>query len=212
MDGWIDGESIESVQSFKYLGAILTDEGSKKEVLSRIAQATTSFNKLQIIWKSNNVSIKTKIRLMRSLVVSVLLYACESWTLTAELERRIEAAEMRFYREILKIKYYDHISNKKVLELIKQKAGEQEPLLTTAKTRKLRWFGHVTRSGGLAKTFLQGTVNGTRRRGRQRKRWEDNIREWTGLTLYKAMRETEDRDGWKRIIKNVCEAPQRSFQ
>ena len=83
-------------------------------------------------------------------------------------------------RKILGISYRDHISNTEVKDRVAQLIGPYEDLLTTVKKRKLRWYGHVTRSSGLATTILQGTVKGGRR-GRQRKRWDDNIREWTGL-------------------------------
>ena len=115
------------------------------------------------------------------LVTSIFLYACESWTLTAELRRRIRAVEMRCYRKILRISYKDHVTNEKVRAKIQQAIRPHEDLLTIAKRRKLQWYGHVSRSSGLAKAILQGTVKGGRRQGRQRKRWKDNIREWTGL-------------------------------
>ena len=114
---------------------------------------------------------------MRSFVTSIFLFACESWTLAAELQRRIRAMEMRCYRKILRISYKDHVTNEEVLAKIQQAIGPHEDLLTIVKRRKLRWYGHVSRSSGLAKTILQGTVKGERRQGRQRKRWEDNIRE-----------------------------------
>ena len=118
---------------------------------------------------------------MRSLVISIFLYACESWTLTADLERRIQALETRCFRRLLGISYRDHVTNEEVKSRIRQASGPYEDLLTTVKKRKLKWYGHVSRSSGLAKTILQGTVQEGRRRGRQRKRWEDNIAEWTGL-------------------------------
>ena len=71
---------------------------------------------------------------------------------------------------------------------IQQAIGPHEDLLAIVKTRKVQWYGHVSRSLGLAKTILQGTVKGGRRQGRQRKRWEDNIREWTGLEFGKSQR------------------------
>ena len=92
---------------------------------------------------------------------------------------------MRCYRKILHISYKDHVTNEEVHAEIQQATGPHEDLLTTAKRRKLQWYGHVFRSSGLAKTILQGTVKGRRRQGRQRKRWEDNIREWTGLEFAK---------------------------
>ena len=206
----IDGQVLEAVKSFKYLGAIVSDEGSKKEVVSRIAQATTMFQKLEKIWKDKNISLKSKIKLMRTLAISVLLYACESWTLTSELEKKISATEMKFYRKILNINYQDHVTNIEVSRRITAAVGPQETLLNTVKRRKLMWFGHVTRSTGLSKIVLQGTVQGGRRRGRQRKRWEENIKEWTGMSLYEAMRMASDRNVWKQIIANCCVAPLRS--
>ena len=92
---------------------------------------------------------------------------------------------MRCYRRILRISYKDHVTNEEILAIIQQAIGPHphKGLLTIVKRHKLQWFGHVSRSSGLAKTTLQGTVKGGRRQGRQRKRWEDNIREWTGLII-----------------------------
>ena len=86
---------------------------------------------------------------------------------------------MRCFRRLLGISYRDHVTNEKVGNRIRQAIGPYEDLLTTVKKRKLRWYGHKTRSTGLAKMILQGTVQGGRRRGRQKKRWED-VTEWTG--------------------------------
>ena len=94
---------------------------------------------------------------MRSLVTSIFMYACESWTLTAELQRRIQAVEMRCYRKILRISYKDHVTNEEVRAKIQQAIGPHEDLLTVIKRRKLQWSGHVSRSSGLADTILQGT-------------------------------------------------------
>ena len=113
---------------------------------------------------------------MRSLVTSIFLCACEPWTLTAELQRRTQAMDMRWYRKILYISYKNHVTNEEVRAKIQQAIGPHEDLLTIVKRRKLQWYGHVSRSSGLAKTILQGTVKGGRRQGRQKKRWEDNIR------------------------------------
>ena len=100
------------------------------------------------------------LQLMRSLVTSIFLYACESWTLTAELQRRVQAMEMRCYRKVLHILYKDHVTNEEVRAKIQQAIGPHEDLLTIVKRRKLQWYGHVSRSSCMAKTILQGTVNG----------------------------------------------------
>ena len=98
-------------------------------------------------------------------ITSIFLYACESWTLTADLQRRIQALEMRCYRKILHISYKDHVTNEEIHVKIQQAVGPHEDILMIAKRRKLQWYGHVSRSSGLAKTILQGTVKGGRRQG-----------------------------------------------
>ena len=110
----ISDVKLDCVDSFKYLGAIVAGEGSKPEVLARSAQTTAALAKLNTIWNDKNIVLSSKIRLMRSLVISIFLYACESWTLTAELERRIRAMEMRCFRKLLGITYRDLISNEEV--------------------------------------------------------------------------------------------------
>ena len=106
---------------------------------------------------------------MHSLAMSIFLYACETWPITADMERRIQALEMRCFRKLLRISYRDHKTNEEVKARTGNAIGLYEDLLTSMKRRKLRWYGHVTRSSGLAKTVIQGTVQGGRRRGRQRK-------------------------------------------
>ena len=132
---------------------------------------------------------------MHSLVTSIFLYACESWTLTAEVKRRIQAMEMRCYCKILCISYKDHVSNEEARAKIQQAIRPHEDLLTTVKRCRLQWYGHVSRSSGLANTILQGTVKGGRSQGRQRmRRWEDNIRVWTGLEFGKSQRAVKNRE------------------
>ena len=89
----VNGQRLETVTSFKYLDSVITDEGSKPEILSRIAQTTAALTKLKPVWIDKSISLSSKIRLMRSLVTSIFLYACESWTLTAELQRRVQAMD-----------------------------------------------------------------------------------------------------------------------
>ena len=100
--------------------------------------------------------------LTRSLVISIFLYACESWTLTAELEKRTQTFESRCYRRLLNISYKDHATNEKFHRKVQAAIGEYDELLTLVKKRKLRWFGHVSRSSVLAKAILQGTAKGKR--------------------------------------------------
>ena len=101
----VKGQRLEEVENFKYLGAIISNEGSKPEILSRIAQTTAALSRLKIIWRDKNISLASKVKLMRTLISSTFLYACESWTLTAEIERRIQALDMRCYRRLLNISF-----------------------------------------------------------------------------------------------------------
>ena len=145
---------------------------------------------------------------MCSLVTSTFLYACESRTLTAELQRRIQAMEMRCYRKILHISYKDHVTNEEVRAKIQQAIGPHEDL-TIVKRRKLQRYGHFSRSSGLAKTILQGTVKGGRRQGGQRKRWKDNISERTGPDFDKSQRAVENREKWRKLVAKSSVVPQR---
>ena len=110
----VNGQKLQTVTSFKYLGSVITDEGSKPEILSRLAQRTTTLTWLKAVWNVWSIFLSSKIRLRRSHVTSIFLYACESWNLTAELQRRIQAMEMRCYRKILRTSYKDHVTNEEV--------------------------------------------------------------------------------------------------
>ena len=132
----VDNKKLETVRSFKYPGAIVSDEGSKPEVLSRIAQTTAAVTKLNVIWNNRNIAISSKVRLMRSLAMSIFLYACETWTRTADIERRIQALEMRCFRKLLGISYRDHITSEEVKARIRSAIGRYEDLLTSVKRRK----------------------------------------------------------------------------
>ena len=147
---------------------------------------------------------------MRSLSMSIFLCACETWTIAADIERRIQALEMRCFRKLLGISYRDHITNEEVKARIVNAIGPYEDLLNSVKRRKLKWYGHVTRSSGLAKTILLGTVQSGRRRGRQIKRWDDNIKEWTGLEWNIILRKAENHGEWRKLVVKSTVVPQRS--
>ena len=136
-------------------------------------------------------AVISKVKLMRTLILSTLLYACESGTLAAE------------------ISYKHHVKNEEVCNRIQNTIQMHDDLLTMVKKRKLRRYGHISRSSGMAKTILQGTVKGARRRERQKKRWEDNIKEWTEMGFEDSLRAAEDREGWKGIITTSSMVPRR---
>ena len=78
----VNGQKLEKVTSFKYLGSVITGEVSRPAILSRIAQTTAALTRLKSVWNDRNIFVSSKILLMRSLVTFIFLYACESWTLT----------------------------------------------------------------------------------------------------------------------------------
>ena len=116
----INGGKLKTVQSFKHLGAIVTDEGSMLEIRSRIAQTIAVLTKLKIIWEDKKIDLSSKIRLLRSLVMFIFLYFYETWTLTAEVERKIQTVEMRSFRRFLGISFKDHITNEGVRSRIRK--------------------------------------------------------------------------------------------
>ena len=97
-------------------------------------------------------------------------------------------------------------TNEEVYAKIQQAIRPHKDLLAIVKRHKLQWYGHISRSSDLAKTILQGTVKGERRQGRQRKRWEDSIKEWTGLEFAKFQRAVENRE---KLVAKSSVVPQR---
>ena len=157
----LNGEVLEEVQSFKYLGAIIAKDGcSDTEIKARLGAATAAMSRLKTIWKSNNIHLTTKMKLYKTLVLSILLYGCESWTLTAEMQRKLQAFENKSYRRMLNVTYLDRITNSAINEQIVANCGPQEPLITTIKTRILKWFGRTCQNEGLSKNILQGSIQG----------------------------------------------------
>ena len=114
--------------------------------------------------------------------------------LTAELQRRIQTMEMRCYRKILHISYKDHVTNEEVRAKLQRAIGSHEDLQTIVKRHKLQWYGHVSRSSGLAKTVLQGTVKGGRRQDGQ---------------FAKSQTAGENREKWRKLVTKSSEVPQR---
>ena len=103
--------------------------------------------------------------LYKSLVNSILLHGCETWILLADSEKRMQAFENKCMRKLLRISYLDRKTNNWVRSTINFLVGQQEPLLATAKRRKLSWFGHVTRHDSLSKTIPRGTLDAVVGRG-----------------------------------------------
>ena len=163
---------IEQVQHFNYLGSWITsDARCEKEIKRRITLAKTSFSNMKNIFRDHKLTISLKTRLLKCFVWSVLLYGCETWTLTTKTKQRIEAVEMWFYRRILHIPWTAHQTNEKVL----QKMNQKRNLLRCIEKRQLEFVGHVIRKEKIENLALSGRFPGKRARGSQRHTFTKNF-------------------------------------
>ena len=127
----INNDPLKVVDSFKYLGAIIDDKDSKAEILARTGQTIASLSRLNVIWYDNTLKLKLKIQLLQSTVNSIFLYACDIWTITKELQRKIITLEMRFLRRLLNISYIDRITNIEVRNSVTKEIGPHSELLAS---------------------------------------------------------------------------------
>ena len=138
------------------------------------------------------MNLDLKLRLIKCYVFSVLAYAAETWTYSIEIKRRIRAFEMWTYRRMLKISWTERVTN----ETVKQRVNVEEELVSVLARRKLKYAGHVLRGsgGGLLSLVSKGFLEGKRGRGRRKKMWNTDIKEWTGMrTFGEPKRRAEDR-------------------
>ena len=199
----VQGNKLDQVDTFLYLGSLITAEGDcEKEIRARLAKGRSIGTSLRQIWRSHGITTSTKLRLLNALVWPVATYGCESWTIKKREEERINAFEMKCLRQVLRVSW----TAKKTNEWVLKEAGVERHLLKAVKQRKLSYFGHVMRKTGdcLEKEMIQGTMPGTRRRGRPRTAWMDNIRKWTGLSMTQLMARTGDRDRWRATVHSVA--------
>ena len=168
----VNGEELEQVSRYKYLGSVVTEDGRcLEEIKTRIAIAKTSFNRIKSLVTNRSISIGLRKRFIKSYVWSTLLYGCESWNINKEMERRIEATEMWCYRRMLRISWADRVTNEEVL----QRAGAGRELMRVIRQRQLRFLGHVMRQKQLESVCVTGKVEGRRGRGRPRIKLVDTL-------------------------------------
>lgn len=147
---------IEQVNSYNYLGALVTtDACCKDEIRCRIGISKDASWRLQPLLLDRKLSIKIKVRLLKAYVWSTLLYGCESWTLTAETQRNLEAVEMH------RISYMDHVSN----EEVSQNISKQRAQLQIIETHQTKFLGHVIWKKALEDLSLSGKIPGKCARG-----------------------------------------------
>ena len=199
----LGNQELEQVPEFVYLGGTVTENGScSADIKRRIALASAAFGKLQKLWKSAAIKRVTKVHLYEALVKPVALYGAECWTLKAEDEQKILVAEMSWLRRILGVSRRQHIRN----TIIRDKLGQQETLVQKIQTRRLTWFGHVTRmkTTQFPNMALHCNIEGNRSRGRPRKQWIDNIKQdlaEKNTNLGEAVKMVRNRGEWRRFIQ-----------
>uniref|UniRef100_A0A8D8YBA7 Craniofacial development protein 2 n=3 Tax=Cacopsylla melanoneura TaxID=428564 RepID=A0A8D8YBA7_9HEMI len=179
---YVEGKRIERVSQYTYLGTIINEQwDNSQEIRCRIGKAKSTFNEMSAVFKSHNLTLETKIRLIRCYVYSVLLYGVETWTLKEETTAKPQAFEFWLYRRILKISWTQRVTNVEVLRRMKK----SKELMNIVKTRKLQYLGHIMRNHQryeLLQRILQGKIDGKRPPGRRRISWLANLRRWLGMS------------------------------
>src|SRR6218665_1421348 len=196
----IDGRHLENVEQFTYLGSNTTyDLDNMREVRTRPAKATAALKAMEKVWKSRSIEIETKKRMLQTCVFSILLYGCEAWVVTKELEQRIMAFERKCYRKIRKIGWTQKVKNIDLYGRIQLKEYIMQKLIG----RQLGLFGHICRmqSNMNIKELMFGRMEGTNKRGRPHREWLDDIIKWGGMPLQKLSQMASDRGSWRKLTK-----------
>ena len=202
----IKGEPVENVDSFVYLGSLLTsDNDCSKSIKRRLGLASASFKNLLPIWKNKTLSTSLKVRLFNSLIIPIALYSSETWSIKADDERRISAFETKCLRRIAGITYIDRVSNEDLRKLLRC----PRTIMDRVRSQQLRWLGHIQRMSAnqLPKITFEGRVHGTRSRDQPHKRWTDNF---PAHNLPQLLRLAPDRSNYRRHIHHFLrreEAP-----
>ena len=173
----IGPQTVETTNNFTYLGCTIShshNNSCNDDIKRRIAIATSTTSKLSFVWRSPRLSLKTKLRLYDSLVISVVTYSATSWTLTKAQQLRFDAFITKALRRILGIRWYDRVTNTDVYA----RTG-QHPLTTTIRKRRLGAFGHICRlppgTQGIDILSSSAPASWRRPRGRPPLRWTDQI-------------------------------------
>ena len=193
----VDGKKIEQVVKFKYLGAILSEDGRcLEDVKVRIGMAKDAFNKRkELLTKRFSKSVKK--RIVKTLIWSVAMYACETWTLRKEEIDRLNALEMWIWRRMERVSWSEKKTNEQVLREVR----EERSFLEKVVKRKKNWIGHIVRGEGLLKHVMEGRMEGKRGRGRPRLGMISDLKEGSYVNM---KRRAEDREAWRSWVPRTC--------